>query len=249
VSPIWTEDPRLAHVYDTECIGRRDHDFYVDLARILGVRTVVDVGCGTGAFAVDLSRRGCRVIGVDAAAAMLDVARTRPGGEAVEWIHGRAADVPGAAADLVVMMGHVAQYFIDDDEWARLLVEVRRILHAEGRLAFETRDPTIDWARSWTRDRTTTSYPHPDGGTFTAWVEMRDVTGAPASYTTVHEGHTVLPDGSHVVCTETLRFRSREEIFASLDAGGFDVETTWGDWDGSPVTPTSDELIVLARSR
>jgi hypothetical protein len=46
-----------------------------------------------------------------------------------------------------------------------------------------------------------------------------------------------------------LRFRSAVEIFASLNAAAFDVERTWGDWDGSKVTPTSDELIVLARLR
>ena len=137
-------------VYDTECLGRRDHDFYLTLAETVGASSVIDIGCGTGVFAVDLGRRGCHVIGVDPAQAMLDIGRTRPGGDAVEWIHGDALDVPSAAADLVVMMGHVAQYFIHDDAWARLLGEVHRMLTPGGRLTFETRNPAINWAQLWT---------------------------------------------------------------------------------------------------
>jgi SAM-dependent methyltransferase len=246
---LWTEDPRLTALYDTECLGRRDDGFYSRLTGTVGARSVVDIGCGTGAFAIDLAGRGCRVIGVDPAQAMLDIARSRPGGEHVQWVHGDASDVPSAVAELVVMMGHVAQYFVDDTEWAQLLGEVHRILLPGGHLAFETRNPAVDWTALWTRERTTTTHPHPDGGTFTAWVEMCEVTGADESYTTVHEGHTVLPDGTHVARAETLRFRSADEIVASLDAAGFDVDRTWGDWDNSAVAPTTPELIVLARSR
>lgn len=40
-------------------------------------RRVLDVGCGTGAFAEALDERGARVWGVDASAEMVDVARSR----------------------------------------------------------------------------------------------------------------------------------------------------------------------------
>ncbi len=248
VPESWTEDPRLVAVYDAECVGRRDHDFYLALAHAVGAVSVVDIGCGTGALAVDLARHASRVIGVDTAAAMLDVARMRSGGDAVEWIHGYAADVPTAVADLVIMTGHVAQYFIDDSDWVHLLGEVRRILTAGGRLTFETRNPAVGWTERWTRERTTTTYAHPDGGEFTAWIELSEVTGAQDSYTTIHVGHTVLPDGAHLACSEVLRFRSTSEIVASLETAGFHLEKTWGDWDKSAATPASCEFIVLARS-
>src|SRR5262249_51136399 len=160
-------------------------------------------------------------------ATMLDVARRRPGGSCVEWIHGYAADVPNAEADLAVITGHVAQYFIDDRDWADLLQDVHRILVQGGRLAFETRNPAVNWAQQRTRAHTTARFPHPDGGDFTAWVEMSEVIGSPESYTTVHVGHTVLPDGARLACSETLRFRSEAEILASLDSARFAVEATW----------------------
>ncbi|MBK5223563.1 MAG: class I SAM-dependent methyltransferase [Acidimicrobiia bacterium] len=147
---LWTEDPRLAALYDIECAGRWDHDLYLALATELGAASVVDIGCGTGVFAVDAAAPGRRVIGVDPAVAMLDLARTRPGGERVEWIHGTADDIPDSCADLVIMMGHVAQYFVADDQWTHLLGQVRRMLMPGGHLAFETRNPLVDWSARWT---------------------------------------------------------------------------------------------------
>ena len=246
MTQMWTEDARTVATYDVECSGRWDHDFYAALAGETGARTVVDVGCGTGVFCVDLARRGVRALGVDPAAAMLDAARARPGGDLVEWIHGGAPDVPTGIADLVIMMGHVAQYFVADEAWSEALIECRRILREGGRLAFESRNPDRDWPARWSPERTRTGYDHPDGGRFTSWVEVTEVIGLPESFIETHVGHTVFPDGTHVAHPETLRFRSEQEIRRSLEDAGFAVESIWGNWDRSPVGPGSDELIVLA---
>lgn len=244
---LWTEEPRLVATYDVECAGRTDHDFYLDLAASLGAADVVDVGCGTGVFCTDLVDRGLRATGVDPAGAMLAAARRRPGAERVTWIHGTAADVPPDSADLVVMMGHVAQYFVSDDDWADTLTNCMRMLRPGGHLTFEARDPRArEWER-WTPDLTRATYPHPDGGTFESWAEVVHVSGPAGSPTETHEGHTVLPTGEHVVSTETLRFRSEAEIVVSITAAGLDLVELWGDWQRSPVSGVTRELIVLAR--
>ncbi|HEY6378278.1 MAG TPA: class I SAM-dependent methyltransferase [Candidatus Dormibacteraeota bacterium] len=43
----------------------------------LGVRSVLDAGCGTGRMAIELARRGLDVVGVDVDPSMLDVARRK----------------------------------------------------------------------------------------------------------------------------------------------------------------------------
>ncbi len=249
MSEPWPENPLLVEVYDVECAGRWDHDFYLALAEELGAGSVVDIGCGTGVFAVDAAARGLTATGVDPAAAILERARTRPGGDTVTWIHGGPDLVPAASADLAIMMGHVAQYFVADDDWAEVLNQTHRFLAPGGHLAFETRNPAVDWAGRWTRDRTETTYAHPRGGEFVAWVEVQEVTGPADSYTQTHQGNTVLPDGRHLQTLESLRFRNADQVFGSLDLAGFDVVETWGDWDRAPVGPDSRELIVLARRR
>ncbi len=244
----WPEVPALAEVYDVECSGRWDHDFYLDLATELGATSVVDLGCGTGVFCVDAAARGIRAIGVDPAAAVLDVARNRAGGESVTWLHGGLELIDDASVDLVIMMGHVAQYFVDDADWASTLNEIKQILVPGGHVAFETRNPRTNWAERWTEDSARTVYPHPGGGEFTSWVEVKSVEGPDDSYTITHEGNTILPDGQHLRVQETLRFRSPAEVFSSLADAGLEVVNTWGDWERTPFVADSHELIVLARS-
>ena len=244
----WPENPRLAQVYDVECAGRWDHDFYLGVAAEVAADCVLDIGCGTGVFCVDLAAAGHRAIGVDPAAPMIDIARARAGGDQCQWILGTAADAPPNTADLAVMMGHVAQYFVDDDVWAHELEQIRRVLVAGGHLAFETRNPAIDWASRWTRTNSTTTFPHPRGGEFTSWVEVQQVSEAADGYTITHQGNTMLPSGEHLRTLETLRFRSEGSVHTSLVAAGFLVADTWGGWDRSPVAPDLHELIVLAQA-
>ena len=76
------------------------------------------------------------------------------------------------AADLAVMMGHVAQYFVDDGDWSNVLLQLHRIVEAGGCLSFEIRNPAIAWEDRWTEARSKATLPHPGGGEFTSWVEV-----------------------------------------------------------------------------
>ena len=96
------EDRRLAAVYDPLDPDRSDLDAYVAIADELGVRSVLDVGCGTGTFALLLADRGIDVVGVDPASASLDVARAKPGADRVRWLHGDATSLPPLQVDLVL---------------------------------------------------------------------------------------------------------------------------------------------------
>ena len=72
-------EPRLAAIYDALDPDRSDLEVYVAIAEELGSRRVLDVGCGTGTYALLLAERGLDAVGVDPAAAMLAVARRKPG--------------------------------------------------------------------------------------------------------------------------------------------------------------------------
>lgn len=119
-----------------------------DLVNETPIARVLDVGCGTGRLAVGLAALGHMVTGVDPAQASLAAARAKAGADRITWLEGTARSAPAAAFDIALMTGHVAQCFVDDDEWAGTLSELRRALVQGGRLAFDARDPG---ARAWER--------------------------------------------------------------------------------------------------
>lgn len=85
---------RLAEVYDPLDPDRSDLDVYAAIVAEFGARSVLDVGCGTGAFACMLAKREIDVVGVDPAGASLDIARIKPSADRVRWIHGDATNLP-----------------------------------------------------------------------------------------------------------------------------------------------------------
>src|SRR5438132_4511687 len=94
---------------------------------------VVEVGCGTGRLTLPLSAMtAARVMGVDAEARMLDVARAKDTAGRVDWVRGSAYRLPlaeGAAAlVMMVMVVHLLRQRV------RAFSEARRILRAGGQV-------------------------------------------------------------------------------------------------------------------
>ena len=135
------EDPHLAAVYAPLDPDRSDLEPYADMVDEFHGGEVLDVGCGTGTFALMLAERGVRVVGVDPALASLDVARIKAGAKAVTWLHGDATGLPPLACDIAFMTANVAQVFLTDGDWFATLRGIHAALRPGGRLVFETRDP------------------------------------------------------------------------------------------------------------
>jgi SAM-dependent methyltransferase len=215
------EDPRLASVYDPLDPDRSDLDAYTAMAAEFGARSVLDVGCGTGTLACLFADQGLQVIGVDPALASLDVARAKPGAEAVRWLHGDATNLPPLQVDLATMTGNVAQVFLTDDEWAATLTGVRAALRPGGRLVFETRDPARRaWLR-WDRPHSYVQAEVPGIGGVETWEDLTEVSGEFVSFRSTC---VFASDGAVLTSDSTLRFRGRDAILDSLAATGFTVD-------------------------
>lgn len=234
------EEPRLAAIYDAFDPDRYDLDAYEALVDEFGVRSVLDIGCGTGTFACLLATRGIEVIAVDPAAASLEVARGKTGAERVRWIHGDATRLPPLQVDLVTMTGNVAQVFLTDAEWKTTLRCARAALRPGGRVVFETRDPAAKgWIR-WNRENSYTRTVVPSIGAVEGWVELTDIGTGLVSFRWTY---VFASDGAVLTSDSTLRFRSRDEIADSL----LSVDLILEDVRDAPDRPGLEYVVVARR--
>jgi SAM-dependent methyltransferase len=232
------EDPRLAAMYDELDPDRSDLDVYSAIADELDARSVLDVGCGTGTFALLLADAGLDVTGVDPSKASLDVARRKPGAERVRWIHGDATALPPLKVDLATMTANVAQAIVDESVWDGTLRGVHDALRPGGHLVFETRDPAYEAWQGWTRDASYDVTEIDGVGPVENWADLTLVELPLVTFRWTF----VFPDGEVLTSDSTLRFRERDEIQAALEAHGYVVD----DIRGAPDRP-GREFVFFAR--
>jgi SAM-dependent methyltransferase len=231
--------------YDELNAGDHDYRFYADLADELGARRVLDLGCGTGTLARLMAAAGRAVVGIDPDPEMLRVARGKPGAEKVDWRLGFSDRADTASVDLAVMSGHVAQLFVEDDGWAKMLGDLHRALSPGGILAFETRNPSAKGWERWTREFTLRTVAT-DEGPVEFWHHTVEVALPLVTYDT----HTRNVTTGAATCTrDVLAFRNHDAVTHSLRLAGFEPVSVFGDWSKSGLCEDSPEIIVTARRR
>jgi SAM-dependent methyltransferase len=139
VSERWQESsvPRGAD-YDRrfEDLAATGMDMHGEAALVASYdpASVLDAGCGTGRVAIELSRRGHAVVGVDLDQAMLQEARAKA--PHLTWVQGDLADPGldlGRTFDLVVMAGNVL-IFVPPGSEGRVIANGARWLRPGGLL-------------------------------------------------------------------------------------------------------------------
>lgn len=232
--------PRLAAIYDPLDTDRSDFDAYLRMAEEFEAHQVLDIGCGTGVFALLLADRGIEVVGIDPASASVDVARAKPGNERVRWICGDATALPPLQVDLATMTANVAQAVADPQTWQKTLRGAYEALRPGGHLVFETRDPARRAWEEWTRERSYRVTEIPGVGSVKSWVQLIEVSWPLVTFRWTYAFAT---DGQVLTSDSTLRFREREEVERDLIAHGYVVE----DVRDAPDRPGKEFVFVARR--
>jgi SAM-dependent methyltransferase len=234
------DNPRLAEVYDLGNPWSIDRDFYLSLAGP-SRRTILDLGCGTGLLCNAFAALNHDVTGVDPSPAMLEVARRQPHGNEIEWVCLSAQTYrSNKRFGLIVMTGHAFQVLLDDRDVLATFATMRTHVESEGVVAFESRNPAIDWPTRWNAAK---ALELPGGGVVREsrrFLAMRDDRMR-------FELRFEFPEETFVSQSE-LRFLSRADVEDRLIASGLQVDRVFGDWDATPFDETSSpEMIFIAR--
>jgi SAM-dependent methyltransferase len=237
-------DPALVMVYNAAFGWSRDDDFFLSVVNETPAARVIDLGCGTGRLALGMAAAGHTVTAVDPARASLAAARAKPGADRVTWIEGTSAVLPEGAFDVAVMTSHVAQFFLTDEEWRQALADLHRALVPGGRLTFDTRDPRARGWERWSPADSRREVRLPDGRQVTATTEVNAVAHGIVSFTIYY----AFSDGTLLLSSGDLRFRTEGELRSSLRAAGYAVEQIYGGWNREPVGADDGEFLVIARA-
>jgi len=117
-------------------------------------RTILDVACGEGAFAVQMAEAGYRVTGVDRAPRMIEIARGRAefAGVEVRLVEQdmRALDLP-ERYDLVTCWFDSLNYLLTNEDLTDAFTGVRRCLAEDGLFLFDMNTLyglAVEWQRN-----------------------------------------------------------------------------------------------------
>jgi len=239
----WAYDYLIARPVAEECAGMP-----VTLARrdIGPGASLLDAGCGTGRYAVELARRGFAVTGVDRSPALLAEARRRPV-EATARVRFESGDLlalpAGAGFDAIVCRG-VLNDLVETAERAAVFAAFARALRPVGALLFDVRDWDASVAGKTAQPVSERRVTTPRGPLVFRSVTRLD----PATRRLlISERHTLTTESGDVTASYDFVMRgwSRDELEGRLRAAGFEALEFAGTYEGAPLG-VGDRIVVAA---
>jgi SAM-dependent methyltransferase len=251
--------PAIAELYDQVPVykDRKDLEFYVNLCRAASGETL-ELGCGTGRILIPAAEAGCRITGLDGSGFMLDGCRrklktlTPDAGERVTLVEGDMTNFSlGRTFAVVTIPFRPLQHLVTVEEQMGVLTCVHRHLAAGGKLALDIFHPHLTTLAGPDNPEEIEDTPErllPDGRrlrrTFRVLAKRR------AEQTNDIELIYYVQDSAgnvqRIVQAFPRRYFFRFELEHLLARAGFEITEFFGNFDRSPFTDSSPEMIVIA---
>jgi ubiquinone/menaquinone biosynthesis C-methylase UbiE len=209
--------------------------------------TLLDAGCGTGRYAVELGRRGYIVHGVDMSSDLLDEARRAAGDHAphVSFAVGDILRLPPSRYDAVLCRG-VLNDLIDANDRQSAFRSFARVLRQGGVLVLDVRE----WEATATRKAREPLFRkrvETDRGrlTFTSVTEL-DVDN---HMLLVRESHSLEVSGEERTSDYefVMRCWTPAEVHSVLEHSGFGNISYFGAYDPAVSPGATDRLVAVAQ--
>lgn len=232
-------------VYDQINRWGKDDEFFLALLKKLDVKTIADLGCGTGRLTEHFAKAGYQITAIDPNEEAINYARNKALPDQVKWLVGDSSDLHINEFDVVIMTANVAQVFLTEESWLQVVRDVYRALKPGGHFIFDARNPLVKVWDEWEKDTT------PDLAT-------DQISGEPLEIWTTYEGfvdenftfyETVKKANTGEVLIHQkmeLKFRTQEQIVNSLQQQGFSTTNVYGDWEFKQADAATKSFIFHA---
>lgn len=252
-------DSFIADYYDSSpmvTMRAQDVAFYSKAARQYG-DPVLELGCGTGRITLAIGAAGYRIVGLDISDKMLERAAAkrcalrREAQERVRMVQGDMTGFNlGEKFRLIIIPFRPFQHILEVEDQIRCLDCVKKHLAPGGRLVvdfFQT-DAERMHDLQYLKESLLIEYDLPDG----RHVALSERV---AAYHRALQRNDVemIFDVTHpdrrkerLIMAWTLRYFFRYEVEHLLARSGFQLQATYGNFDGLPLQDDSPEMIFLA---
>jgi SAM-dependent methyltransferase len=216
-----------------------------------GVRpgaAVLDAGCGTGRYAIELARRGYVVQGIDRSPELVDVAvrasADRPG--SVTFTVGDLMEKPATRFDAILCRG-VLNDLLEEAERDMAFGRFADGLRPGGVLILDVRE----WNASEERKRREPLF-RKRVSTGRGELTFTSVTALDPERRRllISEQHLLVANGGEQVADHefVMRCWTRDELDSALTRHGFDRSSYFGAYDVGAVAGSTDRLVVIAEA-
>jgi len=208
---------------------------------------VLDAGCGTGRYALELARRGYVVRGVDLSPELIDIA-THAIGESsghVSFSVGDIAHLPTSRYAAILCRG-VLNDIVDDAGRDTVFRAFSEALESDGALILDVREWGASLERK-TREALFRKRVSTDRGelTFTSVTALDPEN----RQLLIAERHELIEEGAERISDYhfVMRCWEKEEVDALLARHGFGKVSCFGAYDPGVVVGATDRLVVVAQ--
>jgi SAM-dependent methyltransferase len=251
--------PEIAELYDQVPLyrNRRDTSFYVDLCRA-AQGEVLELGCGTGRILIPAAEAGCTITGLDGSRFMLDRCRAKLrtlAPETQKRVTLVEADMTnfslGRSFALATIPFRPLQHLVSVQEHLSFLGCVHRHLKPGGNLALDVFHPDLKRLASRASSEEIEDTPE---HTLDDGRRLRRTFRLTAKHLAAQTNNAELiyyvqdPAGNttRIVHAFPMRYFFRFELEHLLARAGFEITEFFGNFDRSPFTDSSPEMIVIA---
>jgi len=250
------DDAWIAEVYDFAYApeGDRDTVFWLALAEDSG-GSVLELACGTGRVLLPLAREGYETTGLDISPRMLAVADRKLEqeearvGARVRLVKADMRNFAlGEQFGLILVPYRSFQALLERADQRSCLRCCASHLKPGGLLAIDVFSPKLSLLSTPGTVRFEDEHKGPDGAVIremsSAQYDLANqrLVWRPRYQCTAAEGAVTVHQ-----CVLPLRYFFRFEMEWMLEACGFEIEALYGDFDRSPFTADSPEIIFVAR--